>query len=64
MGAAVCRGRERCAAEQNKTDDDRFHLGLGGLHCLLHAEKSKVGSRLPSQGRVFLTVLCFESTRT
>lgn len=69
----ICRGHwdgwssvQGYRAQQNKTDDDRFHLGLRGFYCLLHAQKSKVGSksRVPSKSRVFLTVLCFESTRT
>lgn len=61
------RSLQQSVGAKNRTmwkDDDRFRLGLGGLYRLPHAEHSRAGSRLPSQGRAFLTVLCFESTRT
>lgn len=57
-------GADESTAHQDNTVDDRVRLQLGGLCCLLHVGESKVGSRLSSQGRVFLTGLCFESTRT
>lgn len=57
-------GAEENRAHQDNTVDDKVRLELGGLCCLLHVGKSKVGSSLSSQGRVFLTGLCFESTRT
>lgn len=61
------RSLQQSVGAKNRTmwkDDDRFRLGLGGLYRPPHTEHSRAGSRLPSQGRAFLTVLCFESTRT
>lgn len=61
------RSLQQSAGAKNRTmwkDDDGFRLGLGGLYRPLHAEHSRAGSWLPGQGRAFLTVLCFESTRT
>lgn len=61
------RSLQQSAGAKNRTmwkDDDGFRLGLGGLYRPLHAEHSRAGSWLLGQGRAFLTVLCFESTRT
>lgn len=61
------RSLQQSVGAKNRTmwkDDDGFRLGLGGLYRPLHAEHSRAGSWLPGQGRAFLTVLCFESTRT